>query len=129
MDWNETGLYTYKKGKKRNILWKRLEGNEKSKAEMSSLKGYILCDFEKLVKTFGEPEPFDNYKTDAHWTIGFSDQEVATIYNWKNGINYLGNDGLITYLIPDWHIGGHNANVVRRIAKLLQIGEMDWSYS
>ena len=129
MDWKETGLFTYKKGKRRNILWKELSNKDQDKADHTSLSGYITCDFDKLVNTFGEPSPFDHYKTDAQWIIEFSDGEVGTIYNYKDGINYLGTEGLITYLIEFWHIGSHSANVVRRIAKILELGEMDWRYS
>lgn len=110
-------------------LWKRLEERYEHKANFSGLQGYIECDFEHLIKSLGEPEQFDNYKTDAHWSIEFADGEIATIYNYKDGINYLGNEGKITYMITLWHVGGHTASAVKRVVNILELGEMDWRYS
>ena len=75
----------------------------------TSLDGYIDCSYETLVSLFWEPsEHYDDYKCDAQWNIEFEDGEVATIYNWKNGINYCGvNEGIPTEKITAWNIGGH----------------------
>ena len=58
------------------------------------LQGYINANYDYLVLQFGEPDKnnLDDYKIDASWAIRFSDGEVATIYNWKNGVNYLGEN-------------------------------------
>lgn len=76
----------------------------------TSLQDCITADYEVLCAMFGEPMNGDGRKVDAEWHILFPDPEiVATIYNWKNGRNYRGPDGLDTKDIKDWHIGGHTA--------------------
>jgi hypothetical protein len=55
---------------------------------------------------------FDNYKSDAEWQVQFDDGTVATIYNWKNGRNYCGDEGTPTHLIREWHIGGYSGDAV-----------------
>jgi len=69
----------------------------------------IEVSYDTLVEVFGEPDPIanDGYKTDIEWLIEFEDGTIATIYNWKNGHNYLGeHDGLSIENITYWHIGG-----------------------
>lgn len=76
----------------------------------TSLQGHITCDYEVLCAMFGEPMNGDGRKTDAEWHILFPEPGiVATIYNWKNGRNYLGPDGLDAKDIKNWNIGGHTA--------------------
>ena len=74
--------------------------------------------YSKLFEKFGEPFD-DGYKTDAEWKIEFSDGKVAAIYNWKNGKNYNGSEGLDIDDITVWHIGGFDNSVVERIQKIL----------
>lgn len=85
------------------------------------LQGYIHCDYDKLTETFGYPlsERFDDYKSDAEWVIQFNDGTIATIYNYKNGRNYLGDAGLYPEEITDWHIGGYDQQAVEKIVKAL----------
>ena len=87
---------------------------------MTSLQGGIYTSYETLVGCFGEPEEGDGYKVDAEWVITFADGVVATIYNWKNGKNYCGEDGMDVEDITDWHIGGHRGTgVVSRVEEVL----------
>lgn len=81
----------------------------------TSLMGYIDIEYDKLVSLFGEPTDSDGYKVDAQWDIEFEDGLIATIYNWKDGKNYNGEEGLDVTEITDWHIGGHKKDVVDRI--------------
>ena len=74
------------------------------------LQGYITCPFKKLVETFGNPMTGDFDKTDAEWNITFDDGTIATIYNWKNGKNYCGDEGQEIEEITDWNIGGYSRN-------------------
>ena len=75
---------------------------------MSSLQGYIETSYADLVGCFGlHDDDYDHYKSDANWTITFADGVVATIYNWKNGKNYCGEEGLALDEITRWHIGGY----------------------
>lgn len=76
---------------------------------MSCLQGYVNTTYADLVACFGEPvASYDDYKCDAEWNIKFADGVVVTIYNYKDGKNYCGEDGLAVEDITDWHIGGHN---------------------
>jgi len=73
----------------------------------TSMQGAMQISYFSLVDLFGEPLAGDGYKTDAEWVIQFEDGTVATIYNWKNGFNYMGvEDGLPVHAIQEWHIGG-----------------------
>lgn len=84
--------------------------------------GDLLATYDEVVATFGEPmkDGFDDCKSDAEWHIQFEDGMVATIYNWKDGRNYLGEDGLETWEISDWHIGAHSPEVVSRIKAIIK---------
>lgn len=83
--------------------------------DMTSLKGSITTTYTKLVQRYGEPCESDGYKSDAEWIIEWEDGLIGTVYNWKNGKNYLGNSGKEVENITDWNIGGHKEIVVRRI--------------
>lgn len=87
----------------------------------TSYKGEIKVSYDTLVEVFGEPDPYktDGYKTDAEWVIKFEDGSVATIYNWKDGYNYLGAEGLAVENITDWHIGGFDNKVVDYIKDII----------
>ncbi len=89
---------------------------------LSSKKGEIRATFNKLVSVFGQPTE-QSYefgeKVDCEWVIEFEDGMVATIYNWKNGKSYLGEDGLEIQEIEHWMVGGHMHYVMDRINKLL----------
>ena len=82
-------------------------------------QGYLKTSYVNIVTAFGEPHCSDGHKTDAEWGIEFEDGEVATIYNWKNGYNYCGADGLLIASITEWNIGGHSKKVVARIKEIV----------
>ena len=72
------------------------------------LMGHLDADYQLLVEKLGEPHyNGDAYKTDAEWDIEFEDGTVATIYNWKDGKNYCGDEGLPIEDISEWHVGGN----------------------
>jgi hypothetical protein len=81
------------------------------------LQGHINCDYQTLVQVFGHPlrSGYDDYKTDAEWHIRFNDSSVATIYNWKNGYNYLGSAGTPVQQIKRWNVGGFDEHAIDRI--------------
>ena len=93
------------------------------KTNETSLKGYVEVGYDKLVELFGQPSPYDGYKTDGAWILEFSDGLIATIYNWKNGRNYLGDRGKDIEDIFEWHIGGHKNQVVQRIKDICKGGK------
>ena len=83
------------------------------------LQGYIDIKHSELVEKLGESSSdFDSYKSDGEWTIEFEDGTVATIYNYKDGKNYNGAQGLETEDITNWHIGGKDKTAVEYIRKL-----------
>jgi len=76
------------------------------------LQGYLTATYEVLVSKLGDPsDGYDDYKSDAEWHLEFEDGSVATIYNWKNGKNYCGDEGLSLEEITEWHIGGRHPRV------------------
>lgn len=89
------------------------------------LQSELQVSYADLVKLFGEPEPHvkGDGKTDAEWHLTFQSfgqfEEVATIYNYKDGPNYLGAEGTPVEQIRDWHIGGRRGDVVGYIASML----------
>lgn len=71
----------------------------------TSLSGYITTPYKNLVKLLGKPNADgDDYKTDAEWCIVVNGK-VMTIYNYKDGKNYCGKNGIATTKLTDWHIG------------------------
>ena len=97
----------------------------------TALKGQINTSYQQLVDKFGEPSCWDDYKCDAEWKLVFDDGLVATIYNWKNGYNYCGEDGINTYCITEWNIGGNTKEVEDRITTIInepkQNPYLEWS--
>tara|TARA_R100001129_G_scaffold105300_1_gene71970 strand:+ start:208 stop:819 length:612 start_codon:yes stop_codon:yes gene_type:complete len=82
------------------------------------LQGYIACNYNQLVDIFGPPVPEQinaGYKVDWKWNIKFSDDTIATIYNWENGPNYCGSSGLKSTLITEWHVGGFTKQSVAQV--------------
>ena len=88
----------------------------------TSLQGYIKAPYEKLLEVFGAPNSTlcDNYKTDVEWAFKFADGTVATLYNWKNGRNYLGDEGSELNDIYEWNVGGFNEKAVSRLLEKLR---------
>ena len=81
-----------------------------SKANGTSLSGYIKTSYSTLVKLFGEslgPSPDNKVAAEWHLLIKDRGEEVgfATIYNYKDGKNYAGPDGLNVEDIETWHVG------------------------
>ena len=89
--------------------------------------GTVNCDYNKLVALFGEPDFGDSYRSDAEWDIEFHDEAktVACIYNWQNGINYLGRDGTDTPFITSWHVGGKTQRALELVIQLLEENTTD----
>ena len=85
------------------------------------LQGYITIGFDKLVAVFGEPCAERGYKVDWEWEIEFEDGTVATVYNWKIGPNYCGEQGLNQYEIKEWHVGGRSRTAVNLVENALNI--------
>lgn len=84
-------------------------------------QGTIHATYKQLVTAFGQPlaEGFDDYKSDAEWHVLFSNGLVVTIYNWKNGRNYCGDEGTPTELITDWNIGSSSRDAIKLVGRAL----------
>lgn len=85
----------------------------------TGLEGYIDISYAELVAVLGEPiEVFDTNKSDAEWVVQFGSGQVATIYNYKDGRNYMGKDGKDKEDIRNWHIGGKTQAVLQKMSEL-----------
>lgn len=93
--------------------------------EGTSLMGYTDASYQELVDIFGEHTECDGYKVDAEWVLEFEDGKVATIYNYKTGVNYLGSDGMPVEEIRDWYIGGFDDIVVSRVTDILKANKKE----
>ena len=86
----------------------------------TSLKGDVVVDYKTMCEVFGEPNgDTDDYKVDVEWIL-MTPEGVATIYNYKDGINYNGDEGIPNEDLNEWHIGGHTSAVVDVIKKALE---------
>ena len=87
------------------------------------LNGLVDIAYAKLVDLLGEPNcENDGYKVDAEWAVSFKD-ETFSIYNYKSGKNYNGEEGLPLEEIRDWHIGGKNKEKAAELIELLESTE------
>jgi hypothetical protein len=95
----------------------------------TALQGTFDLDYEDIVEVFGEPDTGDGYKVDAEWYILFENGAVATIYNYKDGPNYLGEDAGkwedswadIKDKNRDWHVGGLDGRALIHVREALGI--------
>lgn len=88
-------------------------------ANGTHLQGNVGATYQELVEVFGEPIRHESdgtthmsNKVDAEWRISFEDGTVATIYNYKNGLNYLGAEGKRVSEISMWNVGGYDERAV-----------------
>lgn len=83
-------------------------------------QGKITVTFQELYDAFGLPnvERKEGDAEDAMWFIYTQDGYVS-IYNHKDGKNFLGEEGLPTNKITEWNIGGENEKIVDQIYKAL----------
>lgn len=84
--------------------WRKATQKEMSGA---ASRGYIDTSYSNIKAKLGEPELLDEgFKSDAEWDLKFKDGTVISIYNYKDGKNYLGSKGKSKSDITDWHVGG-----------------------
>ena len=72
----------------------------------SSLVGTVDASYREICSLFGKPMRYEEGKVDVMWVVKFSDDTVATVYNWKDGKAYLGEKGADVKDITEWCIGG-----------------------
>lgn len=94
----------------------------------SGFKGEIKTTYQNIVNKFGKPhfneEDSGDNKVAREWVIDTPDG-IATIYNYKDAKNYLGEEGKNPEDITDWHIGGKNNEVVEHIKEALSPIEIE----
>jgi len=84
-------------------------------------------DSEYLIELFGDPKSIGSRKSDWEWVLEYEDGELAYIYDWKVGKNYLGDDGWSLEEITYWHIGGVS-EMKERISNLVSfLCSSDWA--
>ena len=88
------------------------------------LVGRVETTYKNLVEKLGPPHhdyQTEPNKTSVEWSLRFpKTNDVVTIYNWKDGKNYLGDDeGDEIENITDWHIGCYNSKVVPMIKEVI----------
>ena len=91
--------------------------------------GYFNAPFSYVRAILGEPiyktgyEGHD-YKSDVVWQIIIKSNpiEIIRVYNYKNGKNYLGDEGKEVEQITYWKIGSNNREKARAyISKRLNV--------
>jgi hypothetical protein len=80
--------------------------------DMSSLQGYVNTTYAKLIDVFGEPNRYSDGKVTCEWNIKFADGTIASIYDYKEDETPLDQ--------YNWHVGGFNADAVKRVSETLQ---------
>ncbi len=88
----------------------------------TSLQGCVNVDYATLVNVFGEPEGFyDNYKSDCAWALEINGT-ICTIYNYKDGVNYLGAfNGKQKENITYWHVGGKSVRSLKLVESAINL--------
>ncbi len=88
--------------------------SDQSSANGTHLQGEVSISFDRLQKIFGDPilsGPGD--KVQAEWIIQFEDGTIATVYDWKEWVDYK--------KVQNWHIGGYNNKAVQKVKMALSI--------
>lgn len=83
------------------------EADNSVNMNMSSLQGYVMTTYDKLVEVFGKPtytdaDPYE--KVNAEWNVEVETDKgdfiKFSVYNWKDGFVPTGE--------YNWHIGGYD---------------------
>lgn len=87
-------------------------------------RGGVTATYEQLVELFGKPmDKTGDYKTDAEWVLEYENGVIVTIYNWKNGKNYLGDEGFDVEEIDNWNVGGNTSDAQACVDRTIASGE------
>ena len=87
----------------------------------ASLRG----KFEDIIQIFGWPcyigdDASDDRKVFVEWVLEFPSEQICTIYNYKNGYNYMGENGISVFDMEYWSVGGHNYEVINELKRILE---------
>ena len=93
--------------------WTKINGTHK--------QGGFIMPYSVLVDALGEPHqrftPETGDKVDVEWAFEFGNGDVVTVYNWKNGKVYLGDDGYEPHQMTEWHVGGLFQSVLHSLTE------------
>ena len=103
-------------------------GQDTAAMNGTHLQGQIPYTYHELETILGPPtivyEP--GQKTDVEWVLrvkdatGSGEEVIATIYNFKNGINYLGPDrGTPLSEMMYFNVGGHDERAIRLVNHIM----------
>ena len=97
---------------KNDTLWQTIEGTGK--------RATMFAHYEDIVRVYGKPILNREYgKVDVHWIVE-TDAGLATIYNYKDGKAYLGDEGLDYRDIKSWSIGAKSDDAAQEIIEQIQ---------
>lgn len=97
---------------KNDTLWQTIEGTGR--------RGTMFAHYEDIVSVCGKPIVNREYgKVDVHWIIETT-AGIATIYNYKDGKAYLGDEGLDYRDIKSWHIGAKSEDAAQEVIEQVQ---------
>ena len=84
-----------------------LKENLSPALEGSCRNGTLVCSYVDIVSQLGDPNIVDDEtKVDASWGVKHKDGRELYVWNYKNGKNYLGAEGLEVEDIEEWSCGG-----------------------
>ena len=99
---------------------KKLEKDQVGKESWgSSLKGYIKCTYQDLIRVLGEPTypfPSGDSKVQKEWVVEY-DEKIFTIYDWKTfDPEYTMNE------LDRFHIGGKTPvhDFINKLEKMIK---------
>lgn len=79
--------------------------------------GSVLAHYDDIVTVYGKPfTRLPENKIDVQWIIE-TKHGVATVYNYKDGIAYLGEEGKDVRVIKEWSVGAKNRLAGKEVAQ------------
>ncbi len=101
------------------------KNNQLSQDKLIDNSDTINVSYDKLVSIFGEPEEGDEENQDAIWRFNLKEDGASVeIYNWQDGINYLGKKGLPVESIKEWEVSGMDLHgtIIERVKTIIKEG-------
>lgn len=100
----------------------------KPEFQSSALWFEITTTYKKLVEIFWEPnDDSDWYKTQAQWRLMGKDGFYFTIYDYKQGKQYCGDEEwLDVENVTEWHIGIQQGGWSTPVALIMHTFDILW---
>ncbi len=85
------------------------------------VSGFLFTTYDTICRCIGKPNSKgDSYKVDAEWIIDTPIGQVS-IFNYKNGKNYLGNDGMEVNMIQQWSVAYNYEKAISYVIDILEL--------